>query len=126
MLQVATFLGRSAIHGTGCFAARAIAEGTLVWCRSPEVDSTYACVEQMTHWERTHAYRSHQHHNRWILPRDNAAWINFATTPNLVELAFADPDAEPALIARTRISPGQELTVGSETDADAQWKLSLP
>ncbi len=121
MLTVATVLAPSPIHGLGCFAAVEIPAGAAVWVCDRRVDS-WISERHLSRWEREHAYQSHtQEWDAWILPRDNAAFMNFAPEPNLVEGPLVD--GEPTLVAVRTIAAGEELTVGVETDLDAFRKL---
>jgi SET domain-containing protein len=123
MLKVATIIKPSPIHGFGCFAGEEIKLGQLVWEKGVVDEECRNCLA-MKIWEHHHAYRSKAEKELWILPRDNAAWINFAAAgeePNLVEVfpLFGEPD----LVAARDIKAGEELTVGAETDGDSEWKI---
>ena len=78
-------------------------------------------MEWAESWEWRHAYRSKD--GRLILPRDNSCFINFSDTPSLVEGPILN--GEPCLVAAWDLLYGDEFTVGRETDADADLKLSL-
>lgn len=128
MLTIATIVKESEIHGHGCFAGEEVPAGTVVWVLD-EVDERIEDVLRLKIWEHHHAYRSHMAEKLWILPRDNAAWINFADSrigefgePNLREGELVNE--EPSLVATRNIAAGEELTVGPETDGDAYWKIA--
>lgn len=121
MLKVPTIVKESPIHGLGCFAAEAIPAGTVVWQMHWKVDRGLPSYPEKS-WEWEHSYRSHRG-NGWILPRDNAAWMNFASDPNLREGPVCPLD-EPVLVAARDIAAGEELTVGLETDGDAARKVA--
>jgi len=123
MLRVSTFVQVSPIHGLGCFAGEYIGKGTVVWDFLPPADEEIRpSGSVLTFWERSHSYKSHVKAGEcWILPRDNAAWMNFSKIPNLIEGDLMN--GEPCLVARIGIFRGEELTVGVETDADAYRKL---
>jgi hypothetical protein len=119
MMLVPTFLAKSMIHGYGCFAGQRIVQGTIVWLFDPEVD--HILVSAYSHWERLHAYGSKALDNL-VLPRDNAAWLNFSEAPNLrVGYLISGEDS---LVAVRPISWCEELTVPVSSDTDAAWKMN--
>lgn len=127
MLLVASFIKPSGIHGIGCFAATAIAKGTEVWRFDPGVDLVrdWEMPRLLRGWEWEHSYRSTvSAEPLWILPRDNAAWMNFAEVPSLREGRIVN--GEPVLVAARDIAAGEELTVPFSSDGDAEEKLSRP
>ena len=134
MLYICSIVRPSKIHGYGCFAAEHTKKGTQVWVFNADVDhvlaspgdphdwSPWADDLSDASWEWLHAYRSPVS-KRLILPRDNSAFINFSEMPSLVEGPILN--GEPCLVAAVDLLYGDELTVGRETDADADLKLSL-
>ncbi len=125
MLKVPTIIRKSLVHGWGCFAGVDIHLGEIVWELGVVDEQVRNCLAMRT-WEHHHAYRSHIEKDLWVLPRDNAAWINFApwgVEPNLIEVfpLFGEPD----LIAVRHIKKDEELLVGPETDADSEWKMRI-
>lgn len=123
MLKIATVVMRSPIHGHGCFSGEFVRAGLVVWELNPEIeDAFHSEVEDMIcPWVRSHSYRSIVADKIWVLPRDNAAYINFSRTPNLTMGRIVN--GEPCLIAARNIYRWEELTVGTQTDADAVWKV---
>jgi hypothetical protein len=120
MLLCSTLLKKSLLHGFGCFSDRVLSKGTLVWVFAPGVDREFdGSIGEG--WERLHAYGSNSRPGLFILPGDNAAWINFSSSPSLVEAELIE--AEYCLRAARHIYPGDELTVGVESDTDAAWKM---
>jgi hypothetical protein len=102
----------------GCFSAEHVKKGHQVWIFNPEVD--HVLQDGWTKsWEWVHSYRSKD--GRLILPRDNAAFINFSETPSLVEGPILN--GEPCLVAAFDLLYGDEFTVGAETDADSGLKF---
>lgn len=120
MLYVCSIVRPSKLHGYGCFVAEHIRKGAQVWVFNPDIDHVMQRGWTKS-WEWMHCYRSHD--GRLILPRDNAAFINFSETPSLVEGPILN--GEPCLVAVDDLLYGDELTVGAETDADSTLKLSL-
>lgn len=116
MLRVSTIVHNSPIEGLGCFAGEDIEQGRLVWVFG-ETDQVLETkpVDYLT-WR--HCYRS----KHWVLPLDNARFINFSAHPNLREGGLI-VNGEATLVAARNILMDEELTVGIETDADAAEKL---
>jgi SET domain-containing protein len=117
---IPTFVAKSMIHGYGCFTGETIRKDQLVWNYDPEVD--HILVNAYSHWERIHAYGSKKF-NSLVLPRDNAAFLNFSDNPNLKE-GFVGDTGEVCLLAARRISVDEELTVSYSSDTDWEWKLN--
>lgn len=120
MLYVCSIVRPSKIHGYGCFSAEHVKKGHQVWIFNPAVDHVLESRWSKS-WEWLHAYRSKD--GRLILPRDNSAFINFSETPSLIEGPILN--GEPCLVAAWDLLYGDEFTVGAETDADAELKLTL-
>jgi hypothetical protein len=121
MLTIPTVLKPSLIHGIGCFAGVRVAEGDLVWVLDLRVDG-WMGREPEGRWEWEHCYCSHsQAIPAWVLPRDNAAYINFSDVPSLREGPVVN--GEPCLVAAREIAPGEEITVAPSTDADYDRKM---
>lgn len=120
MLYVCSIVRPSKIHGYGCFSAEHVKKGTQVWVFNPQVDHVLGPGWTKS-WEWFHSYRSKD--GRLILPRDNSAFINFSEQPSLIEGSILN--GEPCLVAVCDLLYGDEFTVGPETDADAELKLSL-
>ena len=120
MLLVPCWVSRSSIHGYGCFCANSIDKGELVWVFNPDIDREI--VGTPAHWERMHAYGSNARLGLFILPGDNAAWINFSKVPNLLEAEALE--GEYCLRAACDIAACKEITVPLSSDTDAHWKMS--
>ena len=116
MLRVSTIVGQSAIEGLGCFTGEDIGEGALVWVFGDTDQVMDTRPADYLTWK--HCYRS----KHWVLPLDNARFINFSAHPNLREGGLI-VNGEATLVADRYIFAGEELTVGIETDADAAEKL---
>ena len=116
MLRVSTIVKHSPIEGLGCFAGAHIPEGTLVWSFGDTDQVMDKRPQDYLTWR--HCYRS----KHWVLPLDNARFINFSAHPNLREGGLIVA-GEATLVAAWNIWEGEELTVGIETDADAAEKL---
>jgi hypothetical protein len=119
VLTIATIVAPSRIHGLGCFAGVDVKKDEIVWSFDPQVD--HVLHGKPGYWDRMHAYGSNIKKGILILPRDNAAWINFSNSPCLKEGAVIG--GEPCLIAARSIRASEELTVPTSSDADANWKL---
>lgn len=119
MLTIPTCLGKSALHGYGCFTSEPLEAGVVVWVYRPEVDRTL--WPPYLPFERLHAYGSNARAGKLILPGDNAAWINFGDPPNLFEAEAIGE--EYCLRTVVAVKAYVELTVPLDSDSDAQWKL---
>jgi hypothetical protein len=119
VLTIPTCLGKSPLHGYGCFTSEPLEAGVIVWVYHPEIDRVLN--GQPSDWERLHAYGSNARPGKLILPGDNAAWINFGSPANLVEAK--EMAGEFCLRTAVAVKAYTELTVSIESDADAQWKL---
>ena len=119
MLYIATIVRPSSVHGFGCFCQEFQAKGKTVWAYEPRVDHILE-EGQANPWEWEHAYRSPMSRHL-ILSRENSCWINFSDTPSLIVGPVLN--GEPSLVAAWDLLYGDELTVGRETDADAELKL---
>jgi hypothetical protein len=117
MLLIPTFLSKSHIHGIGCFSGTEVIPGEIVWIFDSEVD--HILLNAYSHWERLHAYGSRKL-DALVLPRDNAAWLNFSETPNL-RLGYLI-SGEESLVASRLIERCEELTVPVASDTDIEWK----
>lgn len=121
MLLVPTKLGASEIHGQGCFADRKIYKGEIVWSYDSDCDLSYD-RRSVTVKQNLVSYCSPT--GSLIVCGDNAQFINFAELPNL-EFGPDCVETEYDLVAARDIEAGEELTVGRETDCDADRKLRL-
>lgn len=119
MLTIPTCLGKSALHGYGCFTSESLEAGIVVWVFQPEIDQVL--WPPFLPWERLHAYGSNARAGKLILCRDNAAWLNFGDPANLFEAEAIGE--EYCLRTRVAVPAFAELTVALDSDADADWKL---
>jgi SET domain-containing protein len=118
MLTLPSFIAPSSIHGYGCYTSQHIEAGALVWVYNHTLDRVLSA--DPSDWERLHAYGSNAS-GRLVLPCDNAAWINFAESPNLIEAE--ELNGEFCLRACREIRACTELTVFPDTDTDYHWKM---
>ncbi len=131
MMLVPTYVAPSAIHGLGLFAREPIAKGTRLWEFRPGVDIQWPqrAVDALPevarlHWLH-HGYVNPRRPGYVVLCADYAMFWNFAEDPNAVELLEGSRREEAVLVAARDIAAGEELTVGFESDADADRKLAV-
>ena len=103
MLLVATYVGRSPIHGLGLFAAERIQRGTKMWAFQPGLDAfvsdaLYATLPafQKSYLEH-YGFRSPIWPGGVVIGFDNSRYINHSAEPNTdneTEFAFAARDIE--------------------------------
>jgi hypothetical protein len=85
---VRTFVGASAIHGNGVFAAESIAAGTVVWRFEPifdrviSDDELHGMPSAFCDYLNMYAYRSSDIGGRLLLPCDHAKFLNHSADPN--------------------------------------------
>ena len=114
LLLVPVRLDRSPIHGTGVFAAEAIAEGVPVWRFTPgfDLDLDPVVVDaQPAHFRKALLHYGYvdPRLQRFILCCDDARFMNHSDHPNLRIDFAADPRGVD--IAARDIAAGEELTV---------------
>ena len=109
MLLVPTYIGSSAIHGIGTFAAAPIAVGAKIWEFQPGLDLVVPddlltrLPAQAGEFIRTYSFRSSYWPGGWVLCFDHSRFINHSATPNTdnrSEFTFATRD----------IAAGEEIT----------------
>jgi len=89
MLLVKTKLAASSIHGIGLFADEEIAAGTEVWrfVKGFDLDLTPEELADLPahirEWLADHFGYLDYHFNRYILPVDDARFINHSDHPNI-------------------------------------------
>ena len=109
MFLIRTFVGASAIHGNGVFAAEAIAAGTVVWRFEPIFDRVisdeelYGMPTAFCDYLKMYAYRSSDIGGRLLLPCDHAKFLNHSADPNTIELPLKS-------IASRQINLEEEIT----------------
>lgn len=113
MFLVPTYLGASAIHGTGVFAARDIPAGTLIWEFTPGVDweltpdELAAFPEPYQGQLRAWCYLDEK--GLYVFCGDSGKFMNHADAPNCV-----DPPDRRTFAARD-LAAGEELTCDYRT-----------
>lgn len=127
MLTVYTRIDRSIIHGLGCFADQYIKRGSVVWHFDPKIDNkipswmTVNMPEAARNFVWNAGYVNPENDRYIVLCGDNARFLNFEEEPSLY--LGGKIEGENALIASRHLVPGDELTVGFDSDADAGRKL---
>lgn len=130
MMLVPTYLAPSPIHGTGIFAARPIARGEVLWNFMPALDRRVSrrYLEDFPGHIRAamlhYGYVNPQRTDFVVICLDDARFWNFSPEPNAIEAHAPTAECEAIIIAARDIAAGEELTIGTGTDADAQRKLS--
>ena len=115
MLRVKTILKKSAVSGTGLFAAENISTGTLVWMFTPGFDfkKSEQEVEMLNELDRsffnTYCYRS-KVSGLCVCPIDNARFMNHSASPN-VGVRFGLDSDEDINYAVEDIPTGTELVI---------------
>lgn len=133
MLLVPTYLAESEIHGTGLFAAEHIPARKHVWVFQPGFDARLPI--RVLELLPAHVAASLRHYGyvnprdtRYaVVPLDDARFWNFCasgTEPNCAELSPVPLGTEAIIVAARDIEAGEELTLSTDTDADAARKLS--
>ncbi len=120
MLLVPTYIAPSAIQGLGLFLAEPIAAGVRVWTFDTRIDRTFtsADLEALPALARQHI-EAHAVYNaardRWMMPGDDARFINHANRANTrsLETAFGDD------IAVRDLARGEEITCDYRAICDA-------
>jgi hypothetical protein len=108
MFLVPTYLSRSNTHGFGVFTPHHLAQGTVLWEFTPDVDLriTPETLEGVPHplrdKLRTYSYREPD--GTYVLCGDNAKFMNHAFDPNCHDIEG------PYTVARRDIAAGEELT----------------
>jgi SET domain-containing protein len=109
MMLIRNYVGPSSIHGTGIFAAEAIATGTEVWRYHPQFDIVvmrhYADMLPASTQEflRMYAYPSELVGGNLLLDGDNGRFMNHSSDPNTTNsgwISYASRD----------IAEGEEIT----------------
>lgn len=122
MLRVETELRASGIHGVGCFAARDIARGEVVWQFDEGLDAVFATDDLV---RLPQAVRDQLNTYGYLLEGvgvvlcgDNARHMNHSANPNVIEID------DGSNVAARDIAAGEELTCDYfEFDALAGAKL---
>lgn len=112
MLKVKAEVRASHVHGLGLFAIERIPKGATVWTYDDDVDRIV--IDKPTNinfaWEIPSAVES----KMWVVPGDDARYINHSITPNLV----TDEDGLSPSYAARDIEPGEEITESYSYDID--------
>lgn len=107
MLLVRTYLGPSAVHGIGLFAAEPIPAGTTIWRFDPRIDRRFtraerdALPEPARSFLRRYSYPEGPGGETWLLDGDNARFMNHSDAPNT--------DSAADTVATRDIAEGEEL-----------------
>jgi uncharacterized protein len=108
VFRVATYLGRSSIHGLGVFTPVFIPAGTLIWSLDPDVDWTLTEADfdrfPEAYREKIRSYCYLEESGNYILCGDNARFMNHSDIPN------CDDWTSSSTVAYRDIAPGEELT----------------
>ena len=120
MLQVATELRPSAIHGIGVFLLEPVRKGQLIWRFDSRIDQVISSheLEGMSQLgqEFLRTYSTfHAALDLWVLCGDNGRHFNHSETPNTASLGVAFGDD----VAACDIPAGAELTTDYRTICDA-------
>jgi len=136
MLQVLTFVGPSAIHGVGLFAADPIKKDTLIWVFDPIIDRIISnpaidsVLSGCRHPEPLLKFIQHYGYMQaglsdatWILCLDDARFVNHSDTPNTYS-KYSDGSAPWDIFgsdyAACDINKGDEIT-SDYSLWDQQW-----
>ena len=123
MLLIKVEVAKSPIHGQGIFALQAVRAGEVLWLFNPTKDSRIPILEADK--EAMHfGYVNPQNLGWFVICCDEARFWNFSATPNCGELWPATSMLEAPIVALCDIAPGDELTIGFDSDADSARKLS--
>ena len=112
MLRVETYLGMSALHGIGLFAARDIQAGELIWCMDEGFDHVLSAqaIEALPEVPRRAMQRyTYRVAEGYVLCEDDARFMNHADDPNVDERQ--DEQGRAINVAARAIMRGEELTV---------------
>jgi hypothetical protein len=120
MLQVATELRPSAIHGIGVFLLEPVRKGQLIWRFDSRIDQVISSHElegmSQVGQEFLRTYSTfHAALDLWVLCGDNGRHFNHSETPNTASLGVAFGDD----VAACDIPAGAELTTDYRTICDA-------
>jgi SET domain-containing protein len=121
MMLVPTYVAASAIHGTGLFATRPIAAGTVVWRFAEGLDQVIP-TERLNglpaharEYLDRYAFESAFFPGGLLLSFDDTRFINHADDPNIDNTGIES-------IAQRDIAAGEELTCDyRELDGDAAF-----
>ena len=113
----------SNIHGMGIFALANIPKGTVVWVFNPHAD-TRVEVDDASAEQMHYGYVNPARPNELVVCSDNSKWWNFAHEANCGELFRPTFHHEAPIVALRDIQVGEELTITTSSDADAENKLN--
>ncbi|MBM3764097.1 MAG: SET domain-containing protein [Acidobacteria bacterium] len=121
MLRVKTELRSSPLHGLGCFSARAIARGEVVWRFDEGLDVVVeaSALDSLPHTTREFLkVYGYALDGAIVLCGDHARHMNHSADPNVIEID------DGSNVAARDIAAGEELTCNYfEFDALAGAKL---
>ena len=128
-LQVPHRIAPSSIHGIGLFAAAPLAQGTLLWCYQPGLDTRRRLSDLEPTARLISLYYGYVNplEPHWVVVCGDAA--RFWNFPPVGCPANAIPSAvhlhgEALIIAARDIEAGEELLIDPSSDADYFRKLS--
>ena len=106
MLTIKTYLDKSSISGTGCFADQFIPKGTVVWELQDNFDVvlTQEEVDVLPNMakEFVHHFGYYNEQEGWVLCMDNAKYFNHSPYPNV-------DDTTSKTLANRDILKGEEI-----------------
>jgi len=129
-LQVPHRIAPSSIHGIGLFAAAPLAEGTLLWCYQPGLDTRRRLSDLEPSARLISLYYGYVNPlvpSLVVVCGDDARFWNF---PPVGSPANAVPSVqllhgEALIIAARDIAAGEELLIDPSSDADYFRKMSV-
>jgi len=125
MLLLPTAVAHSEIHGRGLFAAVRICAGEVVWQYAEGAGwDDRIPLKEADDAARHFGYVNPANPRQLVRCGDAARFWNFSALPNCGEQCPPTATAESPIIALRDIAAGEELTLGTATDADAARKLS--
>lgn len=113
----------SSIHGMGIFAIASIPKGTVVWVFNPHTD-TRVRIDDASEEQMHFGYVNPARPDELVVCGDDSKWWNFAHEANCGELFRPTFHCEAAIVALRDIRAGDELTITTSSDADAENKLN--
>jgi uncharacterized protein len=115
MLLVKTYIAPSKIHGTGLFAVKNIAKGTITWRFDPAIDIAIT-PKQLAQLPKVAREFVEEYGSlsilsgNYIISADNARFTNHSSIPNL-DTKIAKDEPEAVAVANKEIAKGEEMTI---------------
>lgn len=123
MLTTPVEVKASPLHGMGLFSTMPLKRGTVVWVFNP-YDDTRIPLDDADDKQMHFGYVNPARPNDVVLCGDNAKWWNFAHEANCGELFRPNFHHEAPIVTLRDIAAGEELTITTSSDADAERKLN--